>query len=271
MKVSDFLDLFIRELSLNKKLNEYYRLNPGDSRFLFRKAYIEQRLEYLNRHLPAGPCQIWDAGCGFATASIFMALNGHIVRGTTLEYYYKEINGRLEYWSPYEGIKNLYVEYEDIFAGNRKKGEYDIILLQDTLHHLEPVDKAAVIFRDALKKGGKLVVIEENGDGIFIRGKNLLSRGLSRKSEYYDGVLGRSVILANEQPRSIEEWEEIFKDAGFGDGLSDPEYIRLLPPFAFSQANYSKTLETERELAEFSGLLRKYFFFGINFTVRKSL
>jgi SAM-dependent methyltransferase len=271
MNVSDFLDLFIRELSLNKKLNEYYRLNCGDGRFLFRKAYIEQRLEYLNRHLPAEPCKIWDAGCGFATASIFMALKGHIVRGTTLEYYYNEINSRLEYWSPYEGIKNLSVEYEDIFSSSRKKGEYDIILLQDTLHHLEPVNEAAFIFRDALKKGGKLIVIEENGDGIFIRGKNLLSRGLSRISEYYDEVLGRSVILANEQARSIAEWEGIFRNAGFNDGISDPEYIRILPPVVFSYANYSKTLGKERELAESSGLLRQYFFFGINFTVRKSL
>ena len=264
MEVSEFLALFLKELSVNTRLNEYYRLAPGSRRFLFRKAYLQQRLEYIKRHVPSESCNIWDAGCGYGTTSIFLALNGHRVKGTTLEYYYNEIEGRKEFWSRYGNLDKLTVRYENIFDTEEEKGIFNIVVLQDTLHHLEPVDAALRIFRDSLKPGGRVIAIEENGSSVFIITKNLLKRGLSKKKEYFDETLGKSVIMADEHARSLYEWGKVLKNIGLG-GTFEAEYIRLLPPCFFTDKNYGSVIDCEQRMGKSGYFPSKYFFFGINF------
>src|SRR4030043_2441277 len=115
MNVEEFLDLFIRELEYNKSLRNYYRLIDSSMSFHFRKAYLHQRLSFVDRYVTRTNASVWDIGCGYASTAIFLTLKGHKVSGTTLEYYYDQIQQRLEYWNKMGNLDKLNIEYQDLF------------------------------------------------------------------------------------------------------------------------------------------------------------
>jgi len=166
MTVKEFFSLFEDELRANKELTDYHRIINSPKLYHFRRAYVEQRLNFVMSQITKPYAQIWDVGCGFGTTSILLALNGHKVVGTTLEYYYEQMQERLKYWSQFGDLSNLTFEYKNMFDESPDPKSYDYIVAQDTLHHLEPFDKAVRIFYDVLKPDGKIVVSEENGSNI---------------------------------------------------------------------------------------------------------
>ncbi len=268
MNVQEFLDLFIRELEINTGLQDYYRLLNIKSRLLWRKAYLEQRLEYIYNHVGRHQGIVWDVGCGYATTAIFLVLNGYKVYGNTLEYYYDIIGRRLDYWSRFGDLSNLIVEYSDLYDMPVTRNYFDAIVAQDTLHHLEPIDKAAHVLKDALKRGGRLVVAEENGNSAFICLKNFLKRGFNKTSMHYDKRLNKTVLMGNENARGVNGWIKVFQKAGFSTGNPEVEYIRLLPPVVFSEGNYRKRIQQERSFIRNCKIM-KSLSFGINFTLIK--
>jgi SAM-dependent methyltransferase len=270
MDIQTFLELFLKELEINSDLRRYYRLINNKSRFLWRKAYLEQRLEYVYNHLGIPSGKIWDVGCGYATTSIFLALNGYQVMGNTLEFYYDTIESRLNYWSKFGNLNELHVEYSNLFDMPVMAQKFDTIIAQDTLHHLEPVREAVDIFRVSLKQAGRLVVTEENGHNIFISLKNLSKRGFNRVTEYYDERLHKTILFGNENARSSHVWDEILKNGGLTLVESDLEYIRFFPPCCFTPENYAGMIEKEHKTEKNSNLLRELLFFGINFTALKA-
>ena len=126
---------------------------PG--RLLFRKSYLEQRLRYVHFHLGKPGKKIWDVGCGYGTTAIFATLNGHSVLGSTLEFYYDHIQRRLDYWSKYGDLSGLHIAYENLFDRPVEKQSVDVVLVQDTLHHLEPIYPACRILREVFETGWK--------------------------------------------------------------------------------------------------------------------
>jgi len=266
MSVEEFLELFIKELEINSDLQDYYRLLENKNRFFWRKAYLQQRLEYVNNHLGIPSGKIWDVGCGYATTAIFLTLNGYKVMGNTLEFYYDIIGSRLDYWSKFGDLGGLKVEYANLFDMPVAAQQYDAIIAQDTLHHLEPIHEAINIFKVSLKQGGRLVVTEENGHNIFINLKNFSKRGFNRVTEYYDDRLHKSVLFGNENARSMPAWNRILKNGDLTIVEKDMEYIRFFPPFCFTTENYPRIAEKETKAGKNSTLLRELLFFGINFT-----
>src|SRR4051812_13710210 len=101
MSVEEFFDLFLEELKQNKALWDYYKFLANPKRMPFRKAYFCQRLQYILDHVGEKDQEIWDFGCGYGTTAIFLALNGYKISGSTLEYYYKEIDNRRKFWSEF--------------------------------------------------------------------------------------------------------------------------------------------------------------------------
>ena len=270
MGIKEFLELFVRELEINSNLRGYYRLLNNDNRFWWRKAYLEQRLEYVNERLGNTPCRIWDAGCGFGTTALFACLNGHRVHGSTLEFYFDKIQQRFEYWSRYGDLTALHIEYENIFDRPVVSNSFDVVLAQDTLHHLEPIGDAVNLFCHALVDGGRLVVSEENGNNLFIRGKNFAVRGFERVGEYYDERLKKSILFGNENARSLAKWRKILEKQGFVLHDENTAYIRMMPPQAFKSDNYKEMISREQQLWKKHPLLREFLFFGVNFTAIKT-
>ncbi|MBI1225539.1 MAG: methyltransferase domain-containing protein [Bacteroidetes bacterium] len=276
MSVEQFFELFLEELKTREKLREYYKFHDDPSKLTFRKAYFCQRLQYVLDQVQSfrptiGPSlNIWDCGCGYATTQIFLAMNGIPSRGTTLEFYFKEIPSRLEYWSKYGDTSLVKTSYEDVFSTQIKENSEDLIIVQDTLHHLEPLQNSLTIFYETLRPGGKLIAIEENGNNLIQRIKLYKQRGSNRIIDYYDEGLGRMVTMGNENIRPYALWRSEFVKAGFEMEEDKLNYVRLFPPSLFQRKRPTEVVQQEQNLWQRYGLLREYFFFGVNFVASKS-
>ncbi len=269
MNVTEFLDHLVAELEENPSLRSYYRLLENPSRFHWRKAYLEQRLQFVERQLGTTPKTILDVGCGYGSTAIFACLNGHRVKGTTLEFYFEQIQRRRAYWEQFGDLSQLEVVYENLFDGAPEEGHYDHIIVQDTLHHLEPIDEACARLFTKLKPGGSLIVVEENGCHPFIRAKNFRTRGFKRVGEIWDERLGKMIPFGNENARGRTQWLRIIHDAGFEVFPDKTEFVRMLPPGFFKTGKGSDTIRTEQRLANRLGPLKDFLFFGINFMAVK--
>lgn len=269
ISAGDFFELLLEELKINPGLKGYYRFLSSDSGFLFRKAYFIQRLQYIADHVTDKSYSIWDCGSGYGTTCLFLSLNGFTTFGSTLEYYYKEIPNRLEYWKKFGNVDLFKTSYEDIYDSHPAESSTDIIILQDTLHHLEPLQKALAIFDKILKPDGKIILVEENGSNLIQNFKLFLKRGNKRVIGYYDEKLQKKVVMGNENIRGYKSWEEEFAQQNFRIIPEETRYVRLFPPFRFNEKNYESLVKREQEIWRNNVFLKKYFYFGINMIIEK--
>ncbi len=263
--VEAFFQLFVEELKQNPNLRDYYRFINDDSTYEFRKAYFIQRLSYIDQHVADKKARIWDCGSGFGTTCIFLALNGFQSIGSTLEYYHKEIPNRLKYWEQFGDMSLFKPSYVDIYDEHPNENSIDIIIVQDTLHHLEPLQKALEIFRKVLKPGGKIVVNEENGGNFILNLKHYRERGNNRIIEYYDEKLGKQVMMGNENTRNYSKWKKELKQKGFTIEEQKTEFNRILPPFFFKNRTPEKIIKLEQKIGNLLPPLKNTLFCGMNF------
>lgn len=268
MNVADFFNLFVSELETMESLWSYYKYHTDPASLQFRKAYFCQRLEYIQQHITKPESLTWDVGCGYGTTALFLALNGYKIHGTTLEFYYKVIPERVKYWSQFGDVSGFTFDYEDIFEPAVSHQEYDYIIVQDTLHHLEPLPQALSILKQHLKPAGEMVIIEENGNNIIQSAKLYKQRGNKRVIDFYDERLKKTILLGNENIRSLATWRKEFEARGLSIPQDSVQYVRAYPPFLFNKYGYKEAIEREQRLWKKSSLMREYFFFGINFTAR---
>ncbi len=270
MQKEEFYQHLCEELRENRSLYPYYKLIDGSvAQQQFRKAYFLQRLDYLDQHIdltdhPA----IWDCGCGYGTSCLYLAMNGQSTYGTTLEYYADQIGRRKQFWSQY-GDTNLFTyEYANVFDQDVLEEQFDYIILQDTLHHIEPMEEALRIFHRALKKGGKLILIEENGGCLVKSAMLFMKRGHKRVISVYDEVLEKEVLMGNENIRSEKQWREAFARAGFALEDGSVRYIRHCYPWKYNAHNMLQIIDLEQYRAKNKKLCH-YSFFGLNMTFVK--
>ncbi len=266
MRKEVFYEHLCEELRQNRSLYPYYKLTDGSpSRQLFRKAYFIQRLAYLDRHVDLNKHpKIWDCGCGYGTTGFYFAMQGQPVYGTTLEYYPEQWEARRVFWSQYGNANLCTFLYANLFDQVIEPASFDYIILQDTLHHIEPVDGALPIFYNALKPDGKLILIEENG-GCLVKSAMLFAqRGNRRVISLYDEHLKKEILMGNENIRSEKEWRKHFTQAGFRLIEDSLQYIRFFPSFRFDETNLQKNIEKEQIIWKKSAFLRQHAFWGIN-------
>ena len=72
--------------------------------------------------------------------------------------------------------------------------------------------------------------------------------------------------MGNENIRGIATWRRLFAEQGLRVDPAATEFIRLFPPVMYGKSPGAHV--AQREQAVKSKLLRKYFFFGINFVVQ---
>lgn len=270
MDIDHFITILEEELNVSPDLRNYYRFLDSKKMYLFRKAYFQQRLEYISRTIKNRDAAIWDCGCGFGTTGFYLALNGFRVYGTTIEYYIDLIGERQKFWKKYGDIDNFIIEYKNLYKNPPEPQSFDYIILQDVLHHLEPIDDALKILYDSLKPGGRLVCVEENGNNIIQSFKLFLRRGNRRIITVKDHQTGENILLGNENIRSLKQWNRLFKKHNLVVEEKSQEYIRLLPPFFFTRNNYKRMIRFEQNTWGKVPFLKEYFYSGINFTVKKN-
>ena len=269
-----FFELMLKELEVHTEMQPYYKFLGNKSSWHFRRNYFLQRLRYIQKHIvgttvASKDLSIWDCGCGYGTTCIFLALNGIKTYGTTLEFYYDTVQKRKEYWSKYGDTSLFTCTYENLFDNRPSPGRYDWIIVQDTLHHLEPIGEALQIFNQSLKSGGKLLSIEENGNNLIQRLKLYKYRGNKRIITFYDEKLKKEILLGNENIRSLASWQQLFGKAGFNLPTDKVQYVRYYLPFYYRISNPQKLLEAEEKIQQGAGIRREYFFFGLNFIAEK--
>jgi 2-polyprenyl-3-methyl-5-hydroxy-6-metoxy-1,4-benzoquinol methylase len=268
MTVEQFFELFLKELQDAPKMWDYYKFLKKTASLEFRKAYFIQRLQYVADQIKDKNVAIWDCGCGYGTTALFLAMNGFRVYGTTLEYYFDEIEKRKKFWKQY-GNSNLFeIDYANLFDNKLNENQFDYIILQDTLHHIEPLQEGLKIFRNALKPKGQLIVVEENGNNIVGNLKLFIQRGNKRIITIWDEKLEKKILFGNENIRSWKKWKQEFEKAGFLCNNVKPEYIRFYYPFFYRKKTIPEMILKENQLRK-KRRLCEYFFFGINFLINK--
>jgi 2-polyprenyl-3-methyl-5-hydroxy-6-metoxy-1,4-benzoquinol methylase len=269
MTTTSFFTHLLQELKVNKNLQRYYRFLQSDKLFEFRKTYYLERLNYIDKAITKPNAKIWDCGCGYGTTGIFLTLKGHQVYGNTLEYYIEEITNRKKFWSDFGDISSLKIDYSNLFD-SPPPTKFDYIILQDTLHHLEPVAQAVDILHNHLKDDGEIIIVEENGNNLIMRLKLFLQRGNKRIIEMYDDRLKKTILLGNENTRSLKKWTNILKKHSLQIQQTSITYHRILPPFFYSakENNSDTILKKEKKLSSYF-LLKEYLFFGLSFIARK--
>jgi 2-polyprenyl-3-methyl-5-hydroxy-6-metoxy-1,4-benzoquinol methylase len=269
MTVETFFSHFEEELKNNQGLTDYHRIINSDKLYHFRRAYLEQRLNYVLDNVEKPGAKIWDVGCGFGTTSFLLALNGYEVKATTLEYYYEEIQERIRYWSQFGDLSKLRFEYENIFDEEPEYSHYDYIVAQDTLHHLEPFREAVKIFHKALKPTGRIIVSEENGNNIICNIKHFRERGFKRVKTIYDERLEKDILIGDENTRGLKKWRKEFSIMPFEFDENSIEYIRYYFPGKYTGENTRDIIAKEQKLWKRSPIKRELMFFGMNFIIDK--
>lgn len=274
MDINSFFNVLLEETKSCPELNRYYKFHNNPAMFEYKKAYFCQRLNYIFNQVnnlvkeTGKPIQIWDCGCGFGTTSLFFAINGIKVHGTTIgQHYYSKISNRKEFWSKYGNTDLFTVNYTDVFD-HKIDDLYDIIMLQDTLHHLEPLPETLNSLYNALSSQGKIIVTEANGNNLIHRVKLFINRGNNRIFEIYDEILNKRILVGNENFRSLKKWKEELAKQNLSID-SNVQYIKFFLPFFYNKYNSEKVINLEQQLWKKSQFLREFLFFGINFTISK--
>ncbi len=274
MSPERFFELMLKELEVHTEMQPYYKFLGKQSSWHFRRNYFLQRLRYIARYLveenrEGMPVSIWDCGCGYGTTCLFLAMNGIKTYGTTLEFYYDTIKKRVAWWGQYGDTSLFTCTYENLFDNRPAANSYDWIIVQDTLHHLEPIDDALEIFNASLRPGGRVLSIEENGNNIIQRLKLYKYRGNKRIITIWDEKLKKDILIGNENIRSLETWGRLFEKNKFRINAGSVQYVRYYLPFNYRFSDPEKLLEKEQKIQQGKGLRREYFFFGLNFVAEK--
>lgn len=272
-----FFELMLKELEVHTEMQPYYKFLGKKSSWHFRRNYFLQRLRYIKKYLVDAPeaaryrreLSIWDCGCGYGTTCIFLALNGVKTYGTTLEFYYDTVQKRKEYYSQFGDMSLFTCTYENLFDNKPAPASYDWIIVQDTLHHLEPIDDALRIFHDSLRQSGRILSIEENGSNVIQRMKLYKYRGNKRIITIWDEKLQKDILIGNENIRSLATWDKLFARGSFKIQPDSVNYVRYFLPFQYRFSDAEKLLQREQNIQATPGLRREYFFFGLNFVAIK--
>jgi SAM-dependent methyltransferase len=274
MSPERFFDLMLKELEVHTEMQPYYKFLGKKSSWHFRRNYFLERLRYIKSHITdaknANLASIWDCGCGYGTTCLFLAMNGIKTFGTTLEFYYDTVQKRKEYWSQYGDTSLFTCTYENLFDNQPAPESYDWIIVQDTLHHLEPIDDALQIFHRSLKKGGRVLSIEENGNNIIQRVKLYKYRGNKRIITIWDEKLQKDILIGNENIRSLQSWERLFAKNHFHLQPESVAYIRYFLPLHYRFSDPEKLLKREQNIQAKPNMRREYLFFGLNFIAEKT-
>ncbi|MFA6059201.1 MAG: class I SAM-dependent methyltransferase [Taibaiella sp.] len=269
MTPEHFFELFLKELEQREEMHRYYKFLGKASSFHFRKNYFLERLRYIAKQINDPAKTVWDCGSGYGTTGLFLAMNGIKTHGTTLEFYYESVAKRYEYWNQFGDASLFTCSYENLFDAPPPAESYDVIIVQDTLHHLEPINDALQIFHQALKPGGKIVAIEENGNNIIQNAKLYKYRGNKRIIKQWDEKLQKDILIGNENIRSLKSWTDLLTGNKFMLDQDSVQYIRYFLPFRYRNADPEGLLKKEFEIQRKSRLRKEYFFFGMNFVAEK--
>ena len=176
----------------------------------------------------------------------------------------------MAYWSAFGDVSGFTYEYRNILDGIHDD-VYDVIIAQDTLHHLEPIDQALKKIHQALKSDGILIAVEENGSNVVQNLKLIKQRGFKKVKTIYDEVLEKEILIGDENIRSLSVWDALLSKNNLSLNHDSLNYIRFFYPIAYKDKPIEEVFRMEQRIQHKSSVLKKWFFFGLNFVAHKNV
>ncbi len=196
-----------------KKFSRYYR-GPTE----LSRRYYRMCTQSAVSAAPGKRCL--DVGCGMGTQSLLLAASGaHQVIGLDINpVYIKLSHERAERW----GADNI-TFVEDSITEYAPDELFDVIYVQEALHHIVPHELFFKQTRKLLKTNGKLIISEPNGGNPIIKWR-------LKKNGWNTGKLrpiGNGFYLTDEMYVPSQQVTEPLKANGFD--IESLKRMRLFP------------------------------------------
>lgn len=175
--------------------------------------------------------RVLEIGCGCGTESIWFALLGASVLGIDLSASRLSVaRDRVQHMGK-EFSMNLNVEFErkSLFDPDlESKGQFDIVWMEQTFHHLEPRERLPGTIASLLRPGGYLVISETNGWNPLLQAMLIGRRGF-RTIKHYSEADDNLHLYGNERITTPFNLVKLFTRNGFN--MVQKRYFRCLPNF----------------------------------------
>ena len=156
----------------------------------------------LATHLPDGPLQVLDAGCGQGTQAIELARSGHHVVGLDLSDRLLDAARSAAAHEPDEVRRRLQFVAGDLLAlGLQHTGRYDAVCCHGVAMYLPSLQLTTTALARACRPGGLISILTRNRAGIAMRaGMTGDWAGAVRAfdARHYDNRLGIEAVRADE-------------------------------------------------------------------------
>ena len=153
------------------------------------KALYSQQMKELGGligQIDTNPVRVLEAGCGCGTESLWMALLGAQVTGIDLDEPRLAVARARQLQLERRLGRQVPVRWHCESLLDHEPEGYDIIWLEQALHHMEPRDLVLAKLKELLRPGGWLVVSEANGLNLALQAQLIYRRGFRTMGEYLD-------------------------------------------------------------------------------------
>ena len=118
----------------------------------------ENLFELILRHIPSSPARILDVGCGLGESACRLAGMGHEVSALAPSGSLIELARRKYSHENLRFVHSGFLEYAGEYA---EKKFFDILLFQESLQYLSPLDRVFSLCRKLLTPKGRIVLCDE--------------------------------------------------------------------------------------------------------------
>jgi 2-polyprenyl-3-methyl-5-hydroxy-6-metoxy-1,4-benzoquinol methylase len=130
---------------------------PEDGPDLCMEDAQDRLFTLLVKHLPIAPMRILDVGCGLGMASLSLAQMGHKVTAITPEQFMIDCATKM---NPHENIAYVMASF-DQFVEEHGQECYDVVLFQESLQYLCPLEKVFAQAWSLLGPNGHILLCDE--------------------------------------------------------------------------------------------------------------
>lgn len=201
--------------------NFRYAVRPEEIPYVW--EHYDARIEPVLHHAKSKG-RVLEVGSGFGTELLYLALQGVEVKGIEVNSEWVNISRKRQKILEEEvGPVPAEVIHVNIMELD---GQYDVIWMKETFHHLEPRKDVVAKLADCLAPGGVIIIEEPNAWNPLIQAQYLKIRGFNTIVEKTDPNTGEKYIYGNERLLTPLQLSCLFKHHQIKGSV---EYLRLLP------------------------------------------
>lgn len=214
---------------------QYFGLS--DSAAYLWRTYDRRLADVIEQVRPG--LRVLEIGCGIGSDLHWLALQGTKVTGIDVKSEWtdaaRELTKHVE-----ASIGPVSVDIRRINLLDLSDGQYDLIYMKDTFHHLEPREQIIDKIVSLLAPGGSVVIVEPNAWNPAIQYKMFRIRGFKTIVEKVDRATGEHFIYGNERLVSGGAISRAFARRGI-EGST--RLFRLIPTAMASKAALVKSAD----------------------------